>query len=235
MKKLKTLTLACVTSTYLGGQCVLAEVRDSQELSPEQSIEPVEGGQNTVNAQSALATSVLKAKLAKLKTYAAQFSQTVTDTQQQVLQTAEGQIFLMQPDKMLWEVSEPNENTLIADGHTLWHIDPFVEQVVAIDQAEAVASNPVMLLTSPDSKVWQDFDISQDGNTFTVVSKVEGSQIVSLLLNFEKDTLISLTFVDRQQQKSLLVFDEIQQNTEVSENTFTFSLPEGFDLDDQRL
>ena len=177
----------------------------------------------------------LKKKLAGLKSFVAKFEQTVTDAQQLVLQNSQGSITLEQPNKMLWEVSEPNENILIADGMTLWHVDPFVEQVVAMDQQKAVINNPIMLLTSPDSDAWNDFAISQQDNVFFVDAKGEESQIARLELVFTGNTLTMLTFVDRQQQRSELIFTDIQQNIDISQEMFVFSLPAGFDLDDQRL
>ena len=39
---------------------------------------------------------------------------------------------------------------------------------------------------------------------------------------------------DSQQQISDLYFDNIQQNKALSDEVFTFTLPEGYDLDDQR-
>ena len=179
--------------------------------------------------------SSLKHKLMGLKSFVAKFDQTVTDAQEELLQNSHGRITLEQPNKMLWEVSEPNENILIADGVTLWHVDPFVEQVVAMDQQKAIINNPIMLLTSPDSEAWKDFVISQSGNVFLVDAKGEESQIARLELVFDDNTLTKLAFVDRQQQRSELTFSDIQQNVDISQEAFVFSLPEGFDLDDQRL
>ena len=185
--------------------------------------------------QAATAQHQLKLKLAELNTFSAHFNQTVLNANEEVLQTAQGTISLKQPDKLFWDVAEPNENTLIADGETLWHIDPFVEQVVAIKQDAAIANNPIMLLTSPDSEAWNDFQISTQEDGFVVSSNSDDSQIVSLELNFTGKQLKKLSFTDRQGQKSVLVFEQIKQNITLADEAFVFTLPEGFELDDQRL
>ena len=58
----------------------------------------------------------LKIKLAKLATYEAHFTQTVVDIENTLLQQAMGRIVLQQPNKLYWELFEPNESVLLADG-----------------------------------------------------------------------------------------------------------------------
>ena len=58
--------------------------------------------------------------------------------------------------------------------------------------------------------------------------------IESLRLVFNNDTLVELESQDGQQQKSLLLFSEIQQNHSLPADTFIFVRPEGYELDDQR-
>lgn len=180
------------------------------------------------------AIETLQNKLTGLKSFRAHFNQTVTDGQGEVIQTSQGELLLKQPAMMRWQVSSPDESTLIADGTTLWHIDPFVEQVTAMDQQQSVANNPIILLTDTSAENWDKFTVEQYENGYTVVAKDPQSQILSLRLVFDQDELTSLTFVDRQQQVSQLTFDQIHQNLDIGERLFQFTLPEGYDLDDQR-
>lgn len=187
-----------------------------------------------ISAQVSDVAVELQAKLSNLKTYQANFSQQVVDAQGEVLQNAQGQLTLMQPNKLHWQVAEPNENILIADGTTLWHVDPFVEQVVAIDQNQAIENNPMILLTNPQSDAWQDFLVSRQDNDFVIEAKAADAQIAKLTVSFEGDTLASLKIADHQQQTSHLQFTDIEQNQPIDEKLFIFSLPDGYELDDQR-
>lgn len=181
------------------------------------------------------AKHALKQLLHALKTYKAQFKQVVVDGQGELLQESVGHLVLKQPNLMLWNVIEPDENRLIADGETLWYVDPFVEQVTAVQQAQSVANNPVVLLTDPENDSWQDFDIRFINNEYVIEAIKPESHIARLVLNFDDSgTLSGLRFTDRQEQDSELVFSDIQQNQPVSNEMFTFSLPEGFEMDDQR-
>ncbi|GGD78142.1 outer membrane lipoprotein chaperone LolA [Lacimicrobium alkaliphilum] len=184
------------------------------------------------------AATELKSRLSELHSFEADFEQQVTDLQGELLQSATGKLQLQQPNKMRWQLDEPNEpdeTTLIADGDTVWHQDPYVEQVIAYEQSLAVQGNPLVLLAEPDSDHWQSFQISQpETGRFVIKSESEDSQIASLSLKFEDQKLAKLTFEDRQQQRTQMTFNQIRQNIKLAPELFQFTLPEGYELDDQR-
>jgi outer membrane lipoprotein carrier protein len=192
-----------------------------------------------LNSTFVLATDLdakqqLKVKLVKLLTYQANFTQTVIDIENTLLQQATGRIVLQQPNKFFWELFEPNESVLLADGDNIWNIDPFLEQVVVNGADVALENNPLILLTNPASSQWQEFEVSQSDNQFIITPRELNGGIESLRLVFNNDTLVELESQDGQQQKSLLLFSEIQQNHSLPADTFIFVRPEGYELDDQR-
>ena len=176
----------------------------------------------------------LKVKLALLATYQANFTQTVVDIENTLLQEAEGRIILRQPNNLYWELFEPNESVLLADGTNIWNIDPFLEQVVVYGANAALENNPLIMLTNPDSTKWQKFDVSRLDSQFIIKPRELNGGIESLRLVFNGDTLIEIESQDGQQQKSLLLFSEIEQNHSLPADTFRFVMPEGYELDDQR-
>ena len=180
------------------------------------------------------AAEQLKQQLINLCSFEANFEQKVTDVNHEILQQAQGKIALKQPNKMFWKLDEPNESILIADGQTLWHVDPFVEQVVALKQKQSIENNPLILLTNAQSDAWKNFTVTQQGNTFTINSTQADASIVKLVLRFEQEKLLELNMLDGQEQLSQLVFGEIKQNQPIDDARFVFELPEGYDLDDQR-
>jgi outer membrane lipoprotein carrier protein len=176
----------------------------------------------------------LKLKLAELKSYQANFSQTVVDIENTLLQQAQGKIVLQQPNKLLWELFAPNESVLMADGNSIWNIDPFLEQVVVYGADTALENNPLILLTNPDSSQWQEFAVNATGSEFIITPLKPNGAITSLRLVFKDDVLVELESLDGQQQKSHLVFSQIKQNNTLPADTFIFVMPEGYELDDQR-
>jgi outer membrane lipoprotein carrier protein len=191
---------------------------------------------NVLLAQTA--EEQLKQRLADLKTFKATFSQTVVDLQGQVLQSADGLLQLSQPNKLYWELFEPNESVLIADGESLWNIDPFVEQATVFDQQQAIDSNPMVLLAQSNSDAWQNFSITQtiggSSEDFRVEALSYDSQIAALVLSFVGEELSKLTIIDRQQQTSTSLFSDIQQNIIIQPSVFEINIPDNYEIDDQR-
>ncbi len=190
--------------------------------------------QAKISLQQDKAAVELKAILSKLKTFSASFEQVVTDAQKEVLQEASGELILKQPHFMLWRVDEPDENLLVADGQTLWFMDPFVEQVVASNQSDSVANNPIILLTDTSNETWKQFVVNKNNSSYSVTTKNPQTQVTKLVLTFKDSKLMSLTLVDRQKQNSTLNFSNVKQNQPIADSVFEFSIPEGYDLDDQR-
>ncbi|GAA6185965.1 MULTISPECIES: outer membrane lipoprotein chaperone LolA [Alteromonadaceae] len=181
------------------------------------------------------ASENLKQKLLSLKTFTAAFEQKVTDGQGELVQESSGQMTLKQPNLMIWQVNSPDENLMVADGTTLWYSDPFVEQVTAINQADSVSNNPIVLLTNPSNEQWSEFTITYaDNDVYSIIAISPESQISELKLKFENNQLSQLSFIDRQQQTSQLTFSDVKQNINIGDEQFVFTIPDGFDLDDQR-
>jgi outer membrane lipoprotein carrier protein len=192
-----------------------------------------------LNSTFVLATDMdakqqLRVKLVKLASYQANFTQTVVDIENTLLQQATGRLALQQPNKLYWELFEPNESVLLADGDNIWNIDPFLDQVVVNSADVALKNNPLILLTNPDSSQWQEFEVSQSESQFIITPRELNGGIESLRLVFKGDTLVELESQDGQQQKSVLLFSDIKQNHSLPADTFLFVMPDGYELDDQR-
>ena len=176
----------------------------------------------------------LKAKLQAIHSMQAEFSQQVFDAQQHLLQTTSGHFYVSQPNKLRWEVTLPDESTLIADGDSLWLVDPFAEQVTAMEQAGAVDNNPIVLMTVPDNPAWEQFTITLADGGFQVDASDEQSHVQRLVFYFDGALLSKMRILDRQQQQSELSFSNIKVNQPLNQQLFIFSMPDGFELDDQR-
>lgn len=177
----------------------------------------------------------LQTLLNQLKSFSAEFTQEVKDVNGELLQKTQGKIKLQQPQKLYWEVLPPNEGILVADGKTLWHVDPFVEQVVAMDQSNAVQDHPIMLLAEPNSALWSRYEVDFSNGDYVVYPQSQQQSVKQFRLRFnEQGTLSTIQIIDQQDQSNLLEFSQVKANARIPKSTFEFTLPEGFDLDDQR-
>lgn len=181
-----------------------------------------------------LAKVELQDILKDFTSFQANFSQLITDSEGEELQRSSGNISLLTPNKIRWETSEPDESLLIANGETVWNIDPFVEQVTVMEQKAITDSNPLMLLVSDDNSQWNNVSVSKSENIFRIISLDPDASISQLELVFEAGLLSSLKSYDRQEQTSFLVFSHVLQNKDIAEATFAFSAPDSYIIDDQR-
>lgn len=180
------------------------------------------------------AKAELKIKLSNLVSYSANFSQSISDISGKELQRTSGILTLKTPNMLRWETQMPDETLLIADGTTVWNVDPFVEQVTVMQQESITQNNPLMLLVSDDQEQWNAVSVAKKESSFVVASKDENANIVSLTIYFNGEQLTRMQSTDRQQQKSLLVFSNISQNQPVAQSVFSYDIPENYIIDDQR-
>ncbi|XQW86865.1 outer membrane lipoprotein chaperone LolA [Thalassotalea piscium] len=177
----------------------------------------------------------LMTKLSKINYINASFSQTVVSDLGEVLQEGKGTIAISKPDLVNWHTQEPDETLIVSDGKSLWFYDPFIEQVTLYSFTKSIANTPVLLLTSEDPKLWDDFQVSQSvANSYVITSLNDESQIKSLTLTFKADQLQQLTILDSTGQSSHITLQNVDFTTKPDESLFNFVIPEGVVLDDQR-
>lgn len=180
------------------------------------------------------ASAELKALLSSLDNYQADFVQSIEDWSGEVLQQSEGKLTLQKPNQLRWQVMLPDESLFIADGSVVYNIDPFVEQVTLLDQAQLIDNNPLMLLISDEPAAWDEVSISFKQGSYVITSLKEEANITELVLTFNQGQLSALVSKDKQGQVNRIVFANIEQNGIVPETSFVATYPESYVIDDQR-
>jgi outer membrane lipoprotein carrier protein len=177
----------------------------------------------------------LKAKLASVKLFSAHFQQTVLDIEGKKLQDSSGEMLVSRPDRFRWETKTPDENLIVSDGKDVWVYDPFVEQVSVMKLSAAVQNTPFLLITSSDPKLWNNYEILKEGNSFTVTSRKKNQRIESLRIIFDDNSQITRFEVNEAQgQRSEFQLSQLNQHPAIQADTFSFKVPNGVTVDDQR-
>lgn len=175
----------------------------------------------------------LNTRLGKLNNFTASFEQTVTSPEGDVISEGQGQLAMKRPNLFNWETVTPDENFLISDGKTLWYYSPFIEQVTAMWLEDATSQTPFVLLTRNDPKDWDNYNVEQHGDTFTLSPKKAsnlGEFVVKVQPNGE---ITEFAVVEQDGQKSRFELGNVK-NVSPSPSLFSFTVPEGVELDDQR-
>ena len=181
-------------------------------------------------------SEALQQQLAAIKSFKAQFSQQVTDSQGEAIMQGEGNIALQQPMMIRWQQQSPDDTLFVSNGDKTYYFDSFAEQVTIMNTHSLIDSTPFVLLTSKDPEQWAKYQVVATEAGFSVTpNKGVESQVEKLDISFnaKEQGLASLTVLDTSGQQSLFTFKDAKVNEALAAQTFEFTIPEGVEVDDQ--
>ena len=151
--------------------------------------------------------------------------------------TSAGTFEFSRPNRFRFSYKKPFEQTIVADGQTLWLYDADLNQVTQRAQAQALGSTPAALLASaPDlSALRADFTLEaapdQDGLHWVLARpKAKDGQLQSVRVGFAGEQLAALDILDSFGQRSAIRFTGMQNNAALPAATFQFKPPQGADV-----
>ncbi|HEX2547131.1 MAG TPA: outer membrane lipoprotein chaperone LolA [Ramlibacter sp.] len=171
----------------------------------------------------------------------ADFTQTITAPARQGeaarTKSSSGTLEFQRPNRFRFEYRKPFEQTIVADGQTLWLHDKDLNQVSQRKQASVLGSTPAALIASaPDMEaIKRDFELQQlpdQGGLQWVQAtpRQKEGQLTSMKVGFRGEQLAALEILDSFGQRSLLTFSGLQVNAGVNAEAFRFTPPKGADV-----
>lgn len=171
----------------------------------------------------------------------ADFSQVVTsppkDGQAARSKTSSGQFEFQRPNKFRFVYKKPFEQTIVADGKTLWLYDADLNQVTQRAQDKVLGSTPAALLAStPDLQALRaDFNLAgapdKDGLQWVLATpKAKDTQVQNVRVGFEGSRLAVLDILDGFGQRSVITFAKFETNPALGAEVFQFKPPAGADV-----
>jgi outer membrane lipoprotein carrier protein len=175
------------------------------------------------------------------KTGRSEFTQVITaparEGQAARTKTSSGTFEFQRPNRFRFEYRKPFEQTIVADGQTLWLHDKDLNQVSQRKQAKVLGSTPAALIAaSPDLETLKrDFDLQalpdQGGMQWVqAIPRQKEGQLTSMKVGFRGDQLAALEILDSFGQRSVLTFTGMQVNAGVNADAFRFTPPKGADV-----
>ncbi|MGR5067254.1 MULTISPECIES: outer membrane lipoprotein chaperone LolA [Vibrio] len=176
----------------------------------------------------------LSKRLAMNEGFKADFSQQVISPDGETIMEGEGTVEISRPSLFRWSTTFPDENLLVSDGKTLWYYSPFIEQVSIYDQEQATEQTPFVLLTRNRASDWGNYKIFQKGDQFTLIPTAIDSTQGQFQINIDiKGVVKGFNVIEQDGQKGLFEFNNVKLGKPKA-NRFTFTIPEGVEVDDQR-
>ena len=158
-----------------------------------------------------------------------------------------GTFAFARPGRFRFDYLKPFEQSIVADGQTLWLHDVGLNQVTARKQASALGSTPAALIAAaPDLRALQaDFTLAADAlaplvpasataaealEWVTATPKNKEGQLQQVRVGFKGNTLAVLEILDSFGQRSVLTFGKFETNPTLPSGSFDFKPPAGADV-----
>ena len=172
--------------------------------------------------------------LQEVKTVEAQFVQSLSDADGDVLENAGGRFWLRRPGQFRWDYTQPYQREVVSDGDRVWIFDPELEQVTVREIGDSLGRTPAGLLAGSESALdgleISGLDRPGDLDWIQVVSTDGATEFSAVVLGFAGDQLVELEFVDRLDQTTRISFDSLKLNGPIPDERFSFEPPAGVDV-----
>lgn len=180
----------------------------------------------------------------KVPSYTADFEQQTVSKLAGQGPTAAGTVAFKKPGKMRWIYQKPVPQDIISDGKTLWLYQPNDKQVVVSDAAQYLKNRASITFLAGQGKLTDEFNVSigqppagaGPGTALEMVPKKEDPTAAKVILVVDpKSGLVSESWVyDFLGNATHVRFTNAQTGRKLKDEEFTFTVPPGIDVIDQR-
>jgi outer membrane lipoprotein carrier protein len=169
-----------------------------------------------------------------LNTFQSSFTQTVTDSNGERLQEAQGRVWMQRPGRFRWDYETPYRQLIVADGEHLWTYDEDLEQATVEPVDEALSSTPAMLMSGfkPLDEVmsWVETG-SRDGKTwYRLDPRQQDTAVEEVQIAFDAGQLAIIEVRDGFGNHTRIGFSDITRNQSIDPDRFRIQLPPGTDI-----
>ena len=182
------------------------------------------------------AKTTLEKYLNAIKTFEAAFEQSLISESNGLQEISNGVFTLSRPGKFRWDYTQPYEQSIIADGKSIWIYDKDLEQVTVRDMNEILADSPALLLSN-EVAISEEFIVTMPPviketgyEWFILKPKEQDKQYADIRLAFEKENLKEMELRDNFGQLTRIVFSDQKRNQKVDQKLFNFKPPPGVDV-----
>lgn len=183
-------------------------------------------------ADPATVIASVEKRYATVESIQADFTQ-VTTSELYGSSTTKGSMVLQRPSKMRWDFEDGKQ--YVTDGATMWIKNPAEKQVMQMTDIGAATSSADSLLQSLD-KVSEIFVVEVLEDTAStkrlkLVPKQGSDTLKEIELALDGDLVLQkVGILDAFESRTELTFQGVKLGADVKAGTFTFQVPEGYEL-----
>lgn len=169
-----------------------------------------------------------------LKGLDGQFSQQVFDVRGKQKESSSGRVAVSAPRLFRWEYTKPYAQLVVADGKTVWVVDPDLAQATRRPQGPEEANSPLAILLEP-ARLDRDFQVKDGGIRdgvawLEVAPRSADAGFKTARLGFAGKQLARLEYVDVLGQRTAIAFSAWKRNPAFAKGTFSYAPGKGVDV-----
>lgn len=188
----------------------------------------------SLGAHSSSAADLIADYFSDLNSFHSGFTQTVTDSNGEVVQDAQGRVWIQRPGRFRWDYQTPYRQLIVADGERLWTYDEDLEQATVKPVDDALSSTPAMLLSGfrPLQEVMRwSLSGDRDGATwYQLDPKQEDAAVEEVQIGFVDGQLAIIEVRDGFGNHTRIRFSGITRNQSIQPELFRIELPPNTDI-----
>jgi outer membrane lipoprotein carrier protein len=146
-----------------------------------------------------------------------------------------GTVSFLKPGRMRWDFDEPEKQTIVSDGTTVYSYDPDLNQVVETPLKQALKSSSATSFLLGIGNINRDFkaefaDTQTPGLIDLKLDAKTGGYKIEIGLDPKGYNLMTLTLTDQLGDVTKITFTDVHNNVQLPDSTFAFKTPDGADV-----
>jgi outer membrane lipoprotein carrier protein len=169
-----------------------------------------------------------------LSTFHATFEQVVLNSDGEIQDANEGEMWLSRPSLFRWEYGGDFPEVIVADGEKIWIYDVSLEQITVKDQSSLASDSPLTLLTDL-TRLDQQFEVrdlgADEGLVYVELRSInDDAEFDRVLLGIEGQDLKLIAMEDAFGLRTEIRLISSNRNPELASDHFAFEPPENVDI-----
>jgi len=182
-------------------------------------------------AQPGGATDELLDALQGVQQLQGNFEQRQYGNNDELLVESRGRFRLLRPGYFAWEILWPDNQLIIASPEFIWHYDQDLETATRRPVTDSAQMSPLQVLGGDADALRRRFNIEQvaEGN-FVLSPLTDDVGFQQLTLHLNGPVITGMDILDNLNQRVIIEFSQLDSDSGLTGEDFTFTPPDGIDL-----
>ncbi len=194
-----------------------------------------------VTGRSATLEDTIRSNYAQMKTFSAEFDQTLTHKESGSVEKRHGKLLFQKPLRIRWQTQKPHEELLIVTDSDIWNYLPDEKIAYRYQTAIIKGSSSIIQVITGQAVLTKDFDVKLAGlengmQKLLLYPKEPSTQLVEAQIWVEPGTgyIRRGRSVDFYGNTNEISFTKFSPNAELRDGDLRFTPPKGTEVEDRR-